>query len=147
MPDFPSLDTLFVPFLKVQFERKMLSFLKNHGENVNTKITILYTTIGSAIEAEKLAKQAVAQGYAACVNIIPGALSIYEWEGKIEKSEEHLMIFKTTPIQSAALEQWISQNHPYSVPALLQGHVNASHPFSEYVHNMIPLKDSHQEQK
>ena len=47
----------------------------------NQKLSIVYTTIATLQEAETLAEQAVTQKYAACVNIIPGALSVYEWEG------------------------------------------------------------------
>ena len=32
---------------------------------------------------------------AACVNIIPGITSVYEWEGKIEKDQEMLLMIKT----------------------------------------------------
>jgi periplasmic divalent cation tolerance protein len=32
---------------------------------------------------------------AACVNIIPGIISVYEWEGKIENDDECLLMIKT----------------------------------------------------
>ena len=32
---------------------------------------------------------------AACVNIIPGVTSVYEWEGKIENDSELILMIKT----------------------------------------------------
>jgi periplasmic divalent cation tolerance protein len=97
------------------------------------QISIIYTTISTQQEAEKLAEQAIADKYAACVNIIPGAISIYEWEGKIEKSTECLMIFKTTRESAAALCDYIHNKHPYSIPAILQGNIDASNDFYNYI--------------
>jgi periplasmic divalent cation tolerance protein len=37
----------------------------------------------------------VEQRLAACANIMPGMISHYRWEGKVERSEEVLVIFKT----------------------------------------------------
>lgn len=37
----------------------------------------------------------VSNKLAACVNIIPGIVSIYEWEGKINNDDEVLMMIKT----------------------------------------------------
>ena len=37
----------------------------------------------------------VSNKLAACVNIIPGLISVYEWEGKINNDEEVLMMIKT----------------------------------------------------
>lgn len=60
----------------------------------NQKLCIVYTTISTLQEAETLAEQAVVEKYAACVNIIPDAISVYEWEGKLEKNQECLMLLK-----------------------------------------------------
>lgn len=97
------------------------------------EICLIYTTISSQSEAESLAEQAVTKSLAACVNIIPGATSVYAWERKIEKSQEYLMIFKTDILQAETLQAWIISNHPYSVPAILRGNVKASDDFFAYV--------------
>ncbi len=98
------------------------------------EIAILYTTIESLETAEKLAKQMVTERYAACVNIIPNAISIYAWEGNIEQSSECLMIFKTDVSKVKGLQERISKEHPYTVPAILQGNIKASSNFYEFVH-------------
>lgn len=99
----------------------------------NTQIAILYTTVGSLADAEKLAKQAVETTHAACVNIIPNATSIYAWQGKIEQAAECFMIFKTTPQCLHDLEQFIITQHPYEIPAIVKGTADTAISFYNYV--------------
>ncbi len=101
------------------------------------KISIVYTTIATLQEAETLAEQAVVKKYAACVNIIPGALSVYEWEGKLEKTQECLLFFKTTMTKAEELKQWILVQHSYSIPAILSSTMETSSDFYTYVNSKI----------
>lgn len=98
-----------------------------------SEISIIYTTVSSQEEAEKLAEQAVKEKYAACVNILPGVLSVYEWEGKIEKSQECIVIFKTDKSRSEELYDYIRREHSYTVPAILKGNITTSADFYAYV--------------
>ena len=59
------------------------------------RAVLVYTTYPSLVEAEKAGRDAVAQRLAACINILPGMVSHYWWEGKIERGEEVVMILKT----------------------------------------------------
>ena len=103
---------------------------------MNQKISILYTTVASKEDAENLSEQAIIAKLAACVNIIPNATSMYEWNGKLEKTSEFLIIFKTSDNKIEKLYQWILNNHPYDVPAILKTLVDTSVEFYSYVNNM-----------
>lgn len=105
-----------------------------------SEIALLYTTIGAIEAAEKLAHQMVSEHYATCVNIIPNAISIYSWEGKIERSSECLVIFKTTSSRAEVLREQILQAHPYTTPAILQGNVKTSSEFYNFIHAYCALK-------
>jgi periplasmic divalent cation tolerance protein len=100
-------------------------------------IAVLYTTIGTEQDAEKIAELAIFHKMAACVNIIPNGRSVYFWENKIEKNTECYMIFKTTVDQIDALEQFIIQNHPYDTPAILKFESEASESFASYISKSI----------
>ncbi len=64
--------------------------------------------------ADRIADALVAESLAACVQILPGMSSVYRWEGKLERSDELLLIVKTvTP--EACLDR-IEAMHPYEVP-------------------------------
>lgn len=102
-----------------------------------SQIAILYTTLSSRKEAIALAECAIREKYAACVNILPGAVSVYEWEGKIEKNKEVLLLFKTTPAKLDILTNWLRKEHPYDVPAILTATVDASAQFGAYVNGAV----------
>ena len=56
---------------------------------------------------------------AACVNIIPAIESMYRWKGKVVKSQEVLLIFKSTEGRYAALEKAIKAIHTYDTPEII----------------------------
>lgn len=99
------------------------------------KISVIYTTISTQLEAEKLATSAVQAGQAVCVNIIPSALSIYKWKETIEKSNECLMIFKTSKDKVTGLYNWLLKNHPFEVAAIMIAECGTSEAFYEYLNN------------
>lgn len=106
------------------------------------QIAILYTTVGAFADAEKLAQHAVHSAYAACVNIIPNATSIYAWKETIEQSSECLMLFKTSLDRLHDLEKFIRSAHPYEVPAILICNAETSMQFYNYVCNHIDITAS-----
>jgi periplasmic divalent cation tolerance protein len=77
---------------------------------------IVLSTAGSADEAHKIAHHLVDQRLAACVNIVPRIESIYRWQGKVESSEEWLLLIKTTAEKLAAVREAIRQLHSYDLP-------------------------------
>ncbi len=52
------------------------------------RAVLVYTTWPSIVEAERAGRVIVERRLAACVNILPGMISHYWWEGKIERAEE-----------------------------------------------------------
>jgi periplasmic divalent cation tolerance protein len=81
-----------------------------------SELRIVLTTIGDSTAAKKLARKLVQEGLAACVNIVPGLLSIYEWEDKIEEESECLLMIKTVTGQVRQLQDVLQQLHPYELP-------------------------------
>src|SRR5919198_179482 len=82
-------------------------------------LIVFYVTAGSPGEGERLAQALVEEQLAACVNRIAPVQSVYRWQGKVEQSEEQLLIIKTAKSQFAALEKRIRELHSYSVPEIV----------------------------
>lgn len=66
--------------------------------------------------ARKLARVALEARLAACANLVPGIESHYWWQGRLERSGEVLVLFKTTRRKVPALEKVILAAHPYDTP-------------------------------
>lgn len=76
---------------------------------------VLVTTPNSA-KSKEMAKALVERRLAACVNIIPGLTSVYEWEGKLHEDQEELLLIKTSAASLSELEKAVHQLHSYSTP-------------------------------
>ncbi|WP_079932410.1 divalent cation tolerance protein CutA [Salmonella enterica] len=63
--------------------------------------------------------QDLAEKLAACATLLPGATSLYYWEGKLEQEYEVQMILKTTVSHQQALIDCLKSHHPYQTPELL----------------------------
>ena len=77
---------------------------------------IVLSTTGSADEAHKIARHLVEHRLAACVNIVPAVESIYRWQGKLESSEEWLLLIKTSAGRFAEVRDAIRRLHSYDLP-------------------------------
>jgi periplasmic divalent cation tolerance protein len=79
------------------------------------KIVVL-SACDSEAQAAQVARGLVDKRLAACVNIIPGARSIYRWKGAIEDSPEWLLVIKSRRGLFPALREEIQKLHTYEVP-------------------------------
>src|ERR1043165_4257399 len=83
------------------------------------RAVLVYTTYPSIVEAEQAGRGIVEKRLAACVNIIPGMISHYWWEGKIDRGEEVVMIIKTRVSLAERVRAAVKEKHSYTTPAVL----------------------------
>lgn len=77
--------------------------------------------------ADGLVTALVEERLAACGNIVRGVESIYRWQGALERSQECLIILKTTAAEVGRLIERLPGLHPYEVPEILALPVVAGH--------------------
>lgn len=75
-----------------------------------------WTTTSTREDAERLATDAVTRRLAACCHVDGPILSVYQWEGEVQKEEEYRVTFKFLSKKAVALENWLQDNHPYENP-------------------------------
>jgi len=80
------------------------------------RAVLVYTTFPSLVEAEAVGKVIVERRLAACVNILPGMISHYWWEGVVERAEEVVAIFKTRDSLAAAVSDAVLERHSHTTP-------------------------------
>jgi periplasmic divalent cation tolerance protein len=79
----------------------------------------VYTTYPSLVEAEEAGRAIVEAGLAACVNILPGMVSIFRWKGQVERASEVVMIIKTRPALREQVARKVRETHSYETPAIV----------------------------
>ncbi|EAT35100.1 AAEL011339-PA [Aedes aegypti] len=77
--------------------------------------SVAYVTTPTEGSAMQLARELIGRRMAACINIIPGVVSFFEWEGTIVEHQESLMLIKTRSSRVEELCEFVRENHPYSV--------------------------------
>jgi periplasmic divalent cation tolerance protein len=83
------------------------------------RAVLVYTTWASIVEAERAGRAIVERHLAACVNILPGMVSLYWWQGAIERGEEVVMIVKTRAALVERVGAAVKELHSYTVPAII----------------------------
>jgi periplasmic divalent cation tolerance protein len=96
----------------------------------------LQTTIDDRDKAIALIEDAVHRRLAACGQLLGPIVSIYWWNGSMERAEEWLCLFKTTSEQAEALKEWIIGEHSYEVPEVVTLRFeDASDAYGEWIEN------------
>jgi periplasmic divalent cation tolerance protein len=83
-------------------------------------LSLILVTAPSAEIANQLAHGLVTTRLAACVTVLPHAMSTYRWEGALEQVTEVLMLVKTRHSRFAAVEHYLRTHHPYDTPEIVE---------------------------
>ncbi len=82
-------------------------------------VAVIYSTIADLKAARRIAQTLTQEQLVACVNIIPNIESFYRWKGKIENSNEVIIIAKTVDQNVKKTIQRIKQLHNYEIPDII----------------------------
>ena len=83
------------------------------------KIKIIITTTNSDITANAIADYLVKDNLSPCVQITTNIHSVYKWKGKLDKSDEILLLIKTIPENVENCKKLILKYHNYDVPEIV----------------------------
>jgi periplasmic divalent cation tolerance protein len=83
------------------------------------RAVFVYTVYPSIVEAEQAGRALVERRLCACVNILPGMISHYWWQGVVERGEEAVMIIKTRASLAERVGAAVKEMHSYATPAIL----------------------------
>ncbi len=97
----------------------------------STQAVVILCTAPDEATAQELAALVLAEKLAACVTLLPGATSLYYWEGKMEQEYEVQMLLKSDIAHQEALLACLKAHHPYQTPELLV--LPVTHGDSEYL--------------
>jgi periplasmic divalent cation tolerance protein len=80
---------------------------------------VVFCTAPNRETGERIARALVQERLAACVNLLPGLVSTYRWQGKVEQAAECLLLIKTAQSRFDTLRERIKSLHPYDVPEII----------------------------
>lgn len=83
------------------------------------EVVLLLTSFPEQGVARQIGTIWVQSQLAACVNLLPIAESIYQWDGKMQHDTEVLALVKTVRSRLPDLEASLNELHPYDLPELI----------------------------
>jgi periplasmic divalent cation tolerance protein len=97
----------------------------------------IVTTVGSPADAQRLARLVLEQRLGACVQIEPGVVSHYVWQGRPCEEPEARLTIKTLPERKAGLQALFATHHPYELPQFLATVMEASPAYAQWVADAV----------
>lgn len=85
----------------------------------HTDAMVVLTTLASPEEAHQFVRTLLERRLIACGTLLPGATSLYRWQGKIAEEQEVVVLLKTRSARLETLRDAFTELHPYKVPELL----------------------------
>lgn len=85
----------------------------------HTDAIVVLTTVATEDEAVRLVRALLDRRLIACGTLLPGARSLYRWQGKVADEREVMVLLKTRSAQLDSLQSAFGELHPYRVPELL----------------------------
>jgi len=79
----------------------------------------IVTNTSNIDEAKKIAHNLVENKLAACVNIIPEIISVYNWKNEICEDKECQLIIKTEKVLFQSVQDTILKLHSYELPEII----------------------------
>lgn len=106
-----------------------------------TDYSMAFVTVPNMEVGKNIAGKLVSGKLAACVNIVPGITSVYEWEGKIENDQELLLMIKTRTSRIPELVEEVKKNHPYDVCEVITSSIEqGNQPYLDWLGKIVPEK-------
>ena len=95
-------------------------------------IVLILVTSPNDETAARLAEGALDAGLAACI-LRSDVNSMYNWQGEKCQENEILSLFKTSTDKADELEKWITENHPYDIPAIIRLGARANDAYEQWL--------------
>ncbi|MCW3998799.1 MAG: divalent-cation tolerance protein CutA [Candidatus Bathyarchaeota archaeon] len=86
---------------------------------MNSEFIIVLVTTKDQTEAEKISQTLLSEKLIACANIISPVVSCFSWMGKIDRTEECLVVMKSRADLFGEVAVRVKALHSYEVPEVL----------------------------
>ena len=107
---------------------------------MKTAFVLGYVTTRDKKQAVAIGRALIKNKLAGCVNILPLMHSIYCWEGKVESTDESVLVIKTTKSKMKKVTALVTQMHSSKVPCVIFFPISHGHqPYLNWLeHSLKP---------
>ena len=91
-------------------------------------VALIWCPFANEAEAIAAAEQLVGEGLVACGNILPAIVSVFRWQGEVQRAGEVAALFKTTGNRLDEACARLAELHEYDTPAVLGWLVDSAPP-------------------
>jgi len=95
-------------------------------------LRLVLTTEADRERAEALALALLERGLVACASLHP-VVSLYRWQGRLERAEEVQLLLKTTPDQLEGLRRTLGELHSYDTPEWIHWRASSEGPYGRWL--------------
>lgn len=132
---------VLMPSLWAASRRLLSTAMATSASYVPGTHSMAFVTAPSQEVAKRIAGGIVKNKLAACVNIIPGIVSVYEWKEEINEDPEVLMMIKTRTSRLEELTKYVRENHPYDVCEVISSKIDqGNQPYLDWLGEIVPEK-------
>ncbi len=100
---------------------------------MESKYISIFITVPNMNIANKITNFLIEKKLVACVNIIPKIKSVYWWENKVCKINEHLLVMKTMKNNFNKIVKEVEKIHPYNVPEIVCVDITANKNYLNWI--------------
>jgi periplasmic divalent cation tolerance protein len=93
-----------------------------------TDLLLVFSTFANEDDAARVTRALVEERLIACANLLPGARSIYRWQGAVADEREVVALMKTRKQDWTALLSRLHELHPYDTPECIAVRVASGAP-------------------
>lgn len=99
--------------------------------------SLLYVTHPSKPEADRISIGLLNEKLIACANYFP-VDSVYHWEGRVNRVQEVVTLYKTVSSNIDKIREYIEKNHKYEIPCIMKvAEVNANESYEKWVQEQL----------
>jgi periplasmic divalent cation tolerance protein len=102
------------------------------------RLCLVLTTEADRERAESLARELLERRLVACASLHP-VVSLYRWQGRLERSEEVQLLLKTTPGQLEDLRRALGELHSYDTPEWIHWPAASDGPYGRWLLEQLAL--------
>jgi periplasmic divalent cation tolerance protein len=99
-------------------------------------LVLVMVTFPDLDSAKSMTAKVLESKLAACI-LRSKVNSSYLWEGQKQEDEEVVTLFKTNQDNLEQLEQYISNNHPYEIPAIVKINASANQDYQNWLNTIL----------